>query len=313
MRLVFAGTPAFASRALQVLLDAGHEVTLVLTQPDRPSGRGLKPRPSEVKVLALERGLQLAQPATLRTEEASQRVVAGGAPAMVVAAYGLILPPAVLDVFPLGCINIHASLLPRWRGAAPIQHAILAGDTHTGISIMKMEAGLDTGPVYLQQAIPIASDDTAASLHDKLAALGAACAVHALALIEGGSLQPRPQALAGATYAHKIEKAQAELDWTRDAAQLARQVRAFNPFPVATTRLRAEPFRIWRAQAVAGTASSPGRIRAVEADALLVECGNGLLRIEEAQRAGGRRLPIRDLLSGVPIAPGELLGGPPPR
>ena len=311
MRLVFAGTPAFARTALQALLDAGHDVCLVLTQPDRPGGRGLKLRPSEVKALAVERGLRLAQPVGLRGDEVRQQLAATGAQVMVVAAYGLILPQAVLDTFTLGCINIHASLLPRWRGAAPIQHAILAGDSHTGISIMRMEAGLDTGPVYLQEAIPIAADDTAASLHDKLATLGAACVVRALESIAGGSAHAQPQVQAGVTYAHKIEKAHAELDWTREAAELDCRIRAFNPFPVAATHLRGETLRVWRARPLAGVATVPGRIQAVETNALLVECGSGLLRIEEMQRAGGRRLPVRDLLAGFPIAPGERFGARP--
>ena len=307
MRLVFAGTPAFAGTALQALLDAGHDIGLVLTQPDRPSGRGLELRASEVKTLALQRGLRVAQPATLRTSEALQPLAATGAEAMVVAAYGVILPQDVLDLFALGCINIHASLLPRWRGAAPIQRAILAGDTHTGISIMRMDANLDTGPVYLQEAIPIADDDTSASLHDKLAMLGATCIVRALALVRSGSLALQPQAPEGVTYARKIEKAEAELDWTRDARELDRQVRAFNPFPVATTRLRAETLRVWRARPLPGAAGTPGLVRAVETDAVVIECGSGLLRIEELQRAGGRRLPVRDWLLGFPIVPGDRL------
>jgi methionyl-tRNA formyltransferase len=312
MRLVFAGTPAFARTALQALVDAGHDVCLVLTQPDRPSGRGLKLRPSEVKLLAMERRLALAQPATLRNGETPQHLAATEAQVMVVAAYGLILPQAILDAFPLGCINIHASLLPRWRGAAPIQHAILAGDSHTGISIMRMEAGLDTGPVYLQEAIPIADDDTAASLHDKLAALGATCILRALERVADGSARAQPQSQTGVTYAHKIEKAHAELDWTRDAPELARQIRAFNPFPVALTHLRGETLRVWRARPVEGVAAVPGRIQAVETNALLVECGRGLLRIDELQRAGGRRLQVHELLAGFSIVPGERLGGAPP-
>jgi methionyl-tRNA formyltransferase len=311
MRLVFAGTPPFARSALEALLAAGHDVALVLTQPDRPSGRGLKPKPSAVKELAGQRGLPLAQPPTLRAEETQQLLAGTGAPAMVVAAYGLILPQAVLDLFPLGCINIHASLLPRWRGAAPIQRAILAGDTRTGISIMRMEAGLDTGPVYFQESLAIDPDDTAASLHDKLAALGAACIVRALGLIEAGAT-PQPQPQAGVTYAHKIEKAEAELDWAGDALQLDRQVRAFNPFPVATTRLRGEPLRVWQARPLPGPAGTPGLIRAVETEGLLVECGSGLLLLEELQRAGGRRLAVRELLAGFRIAPGERLGELPP-
>jgi methionyl-tRNA formyltransferase len=307
MRLVFAGTPAFARTALEALLEAKHDVALVLTQPDRPSGRGLRPRPSAVKELALDCGLRVEQPATLRTPQARELLAAVQTPVMVVAAYGLILPPEVLALFPLGCINIHASLLPRWRGAAPVQRAILAGDSRTGISIMHMEAGLDTGPVYLQEAIPIAADDTGSSLHDRLARLGADCIVRVLDALPGG-LQPRPQGSEGVTYAHKIEKAEAELDWTRSAEELDRQVRAFNPFPVAATRLRGESLRVWRARPLPGPAGVPGLIRAVEADALIVECGRGLLRIDEVQRAGARRLTVRDLLSGFPIAPGERLG-----
>jgi methionyl-tRNA formyltransferase len=309
MRLVFAGTPAFARTALQALLAANHDVALVLTQPDRPSGRGLRLKSSEVKELAMDRGLRVEQPATLRTAQARAPLAAAEALAMVVAAYGLILPPEVLALFPLGCINIHASLLPRWRGAAPIQRAILAGDSHTGISIMHMDAGLDTGPVYLQEAIPIAADDTGSSLHDKLARLGADCIVRALELLPSGSLQPQPQGSDGVTYAHKIEKAEAELDWTRSAHELDRQVRAFNPFPVATTRLRGETLRVWRARPASGAGGTPGLVREVVADALVIECGGGTLHIEELQRAGGRRLGLREFQLGFPIRVGDRLGG----
>jgi methionyl-tRNA formyltransferase len=304
MRLVFAGTPAFARSALEALLAAGHDVALVLTQPDRPRGRGLRLIASEVKAFALGRGLPVVQPSTLRTSEAREPLASTEAQAMVVAAYGLILPAEALGMFPLGCINIHASLLPRWRGAAPIQRAILSGDAQTGVSIMHMEAGLDTGPVYLREAIPIAGDDTTASLQTKLAALGASCIVRALDLVAAGAT-PQPQDPEGVTYARKIEKAEAALDWTRDARELDCQVRAFNPFPVATMQVRGEALRIWRARAVAGMTDTPGLIRRVEADALVVECGTGLLCIEELQRAGGRRLGVRDLVSGFPIHPGE--------
>jgi methionyl-tRNA formyltransferase len=307
MRLVFAGTPAFARTALQALLEAKHDVALVLTQPDRPSGRGLRLKPSEVKELALDRGLRVEQPATLRTPQARELLAATQAPVMVVAAYGLILPPEVLALFPLGCINIHASLLPRWRGAAPVQRAILAGDRQTGISIMHMEAGLDTGPVYLQEAIPIAADDTGSSLHDKLARLGADCIARVLDALPGG-LQPRPQGSEGVTYAHKIEKAEAELDWTRSAQELDRQVRAFNPFPVATTRLGGETLRVWRARPVSGAGGAPGLIREVASDVLVVECGSGVLQIEELQRAGSRRLGVREFQLGFPLRSGDRFG-----
>ena len=240
MRLVFAGTPAFARAALEALLDAGHEVVLVLTQPDRPAGRGLNPRPSEVKKLAVECGLPLAQPSTLKSPEALQTLATARAQVMVVAAYGLILPATVLAVFPGRCINIHASLLPRWRGAAPIQRAILAGDRETGLSIMQMEAGLDTGPVLLREVAAIAADDTGGSLHDKLADLGGRCIVGALKAIEAGTVEPVPQPADGVTYAHKIGKEEATIDWTRSAADIERAVRAFNPFPIANTMLRGE-------------------------------------------------------------------------
>ena len=206
MRIVFAGTPAFAASVLRAVLDAGHDVALVLTQPDRPAGRGLQPRPSEVKALALERGLTMAQPATLRSPESLALLRGANAPLMIVAAYGLILPQAVLDAFPLGCINIHASLLPRWRGAAPIQRAILARDADTGICIMRMDAGLDTGPVYLTESISIESEDTAGTLHDKLAMLGGRCIVRAIPLIASGKLKTQPQPNKNITYTQKIEK-----------------------------------------------------------------------------------------------------------
>ena len=314
MRLAFAGTPAFARGVLHALLDAGHDVALVLTQPDRPAGRGLKLRHSEVKSLALERGLALAQPTSLKPAAALQPLREARAQALVVAAYGLILPQAVLDLFMLGCINVHASLLPRWRGAAPIQRAILAGDSSTGISIMRMDAGLDTGAVYLTEAIPIAERDTALSLHDKLAALGALCIVRALPAIESGALKPRPQPDAGVTYANKIAKDEAELDWRRSASELDRQVRAFDPFPVATTHRGAELLRVWAAQPLVDLAGTPGEVMQIGEAGIVVGCGSGALRLQELQRPGGRRLPARELLRGVSIALGDRLGAaaPPP-
>jgi methionyl-tRNA formyltransferase len=227
---------------------------------------------------------------------------------MVVAAYGLILPQGVLDLFPLGCINIHASLLPRWRGAAPIQRAILAGDAETGISIMQMDAGLDTGPVYLQEAVAIGDSDTAQTLHDKLAELGAQCVVRALAGMEEGGLEAQPQPESGVTYAHKIGKEEAELDWRRPAAALDRQVRAFNPFPVATTSLRGEALRIWRAEPLAAEGGRPGLVSRADDRGIVVDCGLGQLRLLELQRAGGRRLPAREFLRGCTVKPGEHLG-----
>ena len=308
MRLAFAGTPEFARIALQALLDAGHDIVLVLTQPDRPAGRGLKLRPSEVKALALEHKLPLAQPANLRNDDALQSLLRARAQALVVAAYGLILPQAVLDAFALGCINIHASLLPRWRGAAPIQRALEAGDASTGVSIMRMDAGLDTGPVYLAEAIPIGDRDTAQTLHDKLAALGAQLLVRALPGIEHGTLTARAQPETGVTYASKIGREEAELDWRRSAVELDRQVRAFDPFPVATTHRGAELLRVWAARPLADRSGAPGEVLEAGAQGIVVACGGGALRLEELQRQGGRRLPARELLRGTAIAVGERLG-----
>jgi methionyl-tRNA formyltransferase len=308
MRLVFAGTPAFAEQALAGLLSAGHDIALVLTQPDRPAGRGMQLRASEVKRTALRHGVPVHQPASLKVAEARKPLSEARAEAMVVAAYGLILPQPVLDLFPLGCINIHASLLPRWRGAAPIQRAILAGDAQTGISIMRMDAGLDTGPVFADEALPISARDTAASLHDRLAELGACLLVETLPKIAAGALQPHPQAQSGVTYAYKIAKEEAELDWRRSAAELERQVRAFDPFPVASTRLRNEALRVWRASvAGVGSGGAPGTVASLD-DEPIVHCGQGALRLEELQRAGGKRMPARELLRGLAVRPGEQLG-----
>ncbi len=295
MKLIFAGTPEFAAQALAALIAAGHQLALVLTQPDRPSGRGMALRPSPVKTLALEHGIKVFQPPTLRDDAAQARLQAVGADAMIVAAYGLILPQAVLDLPRFGCINIHASLLPRWRGAAPIQHAILAGDAETGVCIMQMEAGLDTGPVLLSAALPIAADETAGSLHDRLAELGAGLIVAAL---EKLPLAPTPQADCGVTYAAKIEKSEAMLDWNQSAQQLARQVRAFNPFPGALATLGQLSVKVWRASAEAGE-GSPGTILASDRAGILVACGEGALRLTELQKAGGKRLSAAQFLAGA--------------
>jgi methionyl-tRNA formyltransferase len=310
MRVVFAGTPAFARVALQGVLAAGHDVALVLTQPDRPAGRGMQLRPSEVKALALEHGLKVDQPGSLRDASAVQRLAAADAAAMIVAAYGLILPPAVLALFPLGCINIHASLLPRWRGAAPIQRAILAGDAFTGISIMRMEAGLDTGPVYLEESIPIAPRDTAQTLHDRLAQLGAQLVVRALAGLEQGALVARPQPESGATYAAKIAKEEATLDWSASATDLDRKVRAFNPFPVASFRCRGETVRLWQSTPLSGPEGEAGVVADVTPAGIVVHCGAGALRLETLQRAGGKRLPAVEFVRGFGIGAGTRLDGP---
>jgi len=308
MRIVFAGTPAFAASALQALIGAGHEIALVLTRPDRPAGRGLKLAAGEVKQLAERARLPLLQPQTLKDEQLLARLHAAGAQAMVVAAYGLILPRAVLELFPLGCINIHASLLPRWRGAAPIQRAILAGDNDTGISIMRMEEGLDTGPVYLMKSITIAAQDTAGTLHDKLAVLGARCIAEALPAIADGTLEAMPQSEAGVTYAPKIAKEEAAIDWRLAAVDIDRKVRAFNPFPGAHSMLRGEPLKLWRVAVVSGSPAVPGTILHADAQGIVVACGNGTLCATELQRAGGRRLAAADFLHGVSLAAGERLG-----
>ena len=307
MRLAFAGTPAFAAFALRALLEAGHDVALVMTLPDRPAGRGLRPRASEVKELALAHGLPFAQPATLKSDQALATLQAAQVQIMVVAAYGLILPPALLDLFRFGCINVHASLLPRWRGAAPIQRAILAGDTETGISIMRMDAGLDTGPVYLKQSVRIEPNDTAGSLHDKLATLGGRCIVEALNALQADQIRPVPQSDHGVTYANKIDKREAVIDWSDAAAKIERQVRAFDPFPIASTSWRGESLRVWRARAVPQENGSPGRID-VTAGGILVGCGSGALLIQELQRAGSKRMSAADFLRGVELARGEILG-----
>ena len=301
MRLIFAGTPEFAATALVAIVDAGHDVMLVMTQPDRPAGRGMSLQPSPVKRLALERGIAVFQPSTLKDAAAQERIVATGAEVMVVAAYGLILPQAVLDLPYLGCVNIHASLLPRWRGAAPIQRALLAGDSETGVCIMQMEAGLDSGPVLLREAVPIGAEDTAGSLHDRLAVLAARLIVAALARLP---LAGQPQPEEGVTYAHKIGKGDALIDWSVSAAELDRQVRAFNPVPGAQASLGGEAVKVWRAAAVAGNGEI-GRILRVDRDSIVVACGAGALVVAELQKAGGRRLPVRQFLAGNPLAAGD--------
>ena len=383
MRIVFAGTPDFAALALRALLAAGHEVALVLTQPDRPAGRGLKPQSSAVKQVALAHGLPLAQPRSLRLDgkypdDAAQARAAlqqADADVALVAAYGLLLPPWVLALPRLGCLNIHASLLPRWRGAAPIQRALEAGDLESGISIMQMDAGLDTGPMLLRQALPIAAHETAASLHDKLAELGAQLIVQALqqakaggsgtlrpqpqpeqgvtyaakidkaeALIdwrasamqierrvrafdpvpgsytlqqaEAGTLKPQPQPEQGVTYAAKIDKAEALIDWRASAEQIERRVRAFDPVPGAFAWFRGEPLKVWAARllpqppAQPGPAQAPGTVLAADACGVQVQTGDGVLLLTELQRPGGKRLTTAAFLSGQALPVGSVLGGP---
>jgi methionyl-tRNA formyltransferase len=305
MRLVFAGTPAFAAIALEALLHSDHQVVLVLTQPDRPAGRGMKMVASEVKRLALKHGLSVLQPATLRDAEVVKTIAGVGADAMIVAAYGLILPAGVLDAFPYGCINIHASLLPRWRGAAPIQQALLAGDEETGISIMRMEEGLDTGPVYAIERIRIEPRDTSTTLHDKLAALGARTIVRALAAIESGSLHAVPQSGGEITYAHKVTREQARINWQLPAVELDRVVRAFNPFPVAFSYFDDQVVKIWAAEVASGTPASAGEITAVSDAGIVVACGSGALCLTRLQRSGGKQLAVAEFLRGFPVRPGQ--------
>jgi methionyl-tRNA formyltransferase len=311
MRIVFAGTPEFAVPPLAALVASRHEVVGVLTQPDRPAGRGRRVEAGAVKEFALTRGLPVAQPATLRTPEGRAALEAWRPDLMVVVAYGLILPPEALALPRLGCLNIHASLLPRWRGAAPIQRAILAGDAETGVAIMQMDAGLDTGPVLLERRLPIGADDDSAGLHATLAALGAAALLEAIDGLESGALRPRPQAEAGATYAPKIGKAEARIDWSEDAAAIARRIRAFRPWPVAETQYRGEQLRIHRARAlqdgaVPGSAAAPGTVLGLEDDMWVVACGRGRLGILELQRAGRRSMGAREFAQGLQVT-GEVL------
>ena len=321
MRVIFAGTPEFARVALEQLQAAGHQIPLVLTQPDRPAGRGMKLQASPVKQWALNQNIPVAQPKSLRldgkypedAEAARAAIEAAQADVMVVAAYGLILPQWALDAPSLGCLNIHASLLPRWRGAAPIHRAIQAGDAQTGVAIMQMDAGLDTGDMLLVEAVPIAhsgaAPDTTATLHDKLAALGGRLIVQALVLAEAGALKPVKQPTEGVTYAHKIEKAEAAVDWTQPAAVIDRHIRAMTPFPGATAQLGADTIKLWQAQIdrrPRPLEAACGQILSASADGVRVACGEGVLALTELQRPGGKRLPAADFLRGFALQPGQL-------
>ena len=346
MKIIFAGTPEFARVALQRLLSAGFTVPLVLTQPDRPAGRGMKLQASPVKQCALEHGIAVAQPRSLRLDgkfpedaaAARAALLAAQADAMVVAAYGLILPQWVLDAMSaarppegakaplggsepraagsvgargLGCLNIHASLLPRWRGAAPIHRAIQAGDTETGVTIMQMDAGLDTGDMLLVEKLPIGPRDTTASLHDRLADMGGRMIVEALELAACGGLQPVRQPELGVTYAHKIEKTESAVDWSMPAQVIGRHIRAFDPFPGASTTLGPEVIKLWDYE-IHSYKRSPdkrcGQILSVDNTGVLVACGEDALRLTTLQRAGGKRLAASEFLRGFPLQPGMVLG-----
>ena len=308
LRVAFAGTPEFAACALEAILAAGHEVALVLTQPDRPAGRGMKLSPSAVKQLALANGIAVDQPEKLRTDAQRARLVACAPDVLVVAAYGLILPPAVLELPRLGCINIHASLLPRWRGAAPIHRALEAGDSETGITIMQMDAGLDPGAMLLKRSLPILPDDTTASLHDRLAVLGGECIVEALSALQGEGLRPTPQPADGVSYAAKIGRAEAFVDWSRPALELERALRAFDPFPGLASALRDTVVKFWSAEVVDGEGDHdhpPGTILGADAAGVVIACGRGALRCTVLQRPGSKRLPAGEFLRGFAVSVGE--------
>ena len=318
MRLIFAGTPEFARVALERLQSAGFQIPLVLTQPDRPAGRGMKLQASPVKQFAQSHGAVVAQPRSLRLDgkypedaaAARETLLAARPDVMVVAAYGLILPQWVLDLPRLGCLNIHASLLPRWRGAAPIHRAIEAGDAETGVTIMQMDAGLDTGAMLLAEKLPIAAGDTTASLHDKLAALGGRLVVEALELAACGGLQPVAQPAEGVTYAHKIEKAEAAIDCSLPADAIERRIRAFDPFPGASAQLGGETVKVWRARAVMQGRGNvaPGTIVALDEHGIGVACGQGRLEITQLERPGGKRLAAAEFRRGFPLEPGQRFG-----
>lgn len=309
MRIVFAGTPEFAAEHLKALLDSPHDVVAVYTQPDRPAGRGQKLMPSPVKQLALAHDIPVFQPPSLRDARAQAELQALAPDLMVVVAYGLILPQAVLDIPRLGCINSHASLLPRWRGAAPIQRAVQAGDAESGVTVMRMEAGLDTGPMLLKVSTPIGSDDTGGSLHDRLANLGPAAVLQAIAGLAEGSLPGEVQDDHLATYAHKLDKDEARIDWRLPAAELERLVRAFNPWPVCHSTLDAETVKVLAAELSTGS-GTPGEILAATKDGLVVACGEQTLRLTRLQLPGGKPLSFADLLNSRrdKFASGKVLG-----
>jgi len=312
MKVIFAGTPEFAAVALQALHEAGFEIPLVLTQPDRPAGRGMQLQPSAVKQYAVKHGIEVLQPLSLRMDAkdpqraadakaAHERLLATDYDVMVVAAYGLILPRSTLDIKP--CLNIHGSLLPRWRGAAPIHRAIEAGDAETGVTIMEMEEGLDTGPMLLIERTPIAPQDTTATLHDKLAAMGAQMMVKVLHKMEKGVVEAVPQPEQGVTYANKILKEEAALDFSQPARDISRKIRAFNPFPGAHGEVNGTVIKLWGAEVLdGGSSTAPGQVIAADAQhGIIVACGEGALRLTQLQKPGGKRLPAAEFIKGFPL------------
>lgn len=299
LRLIFAGTPAFAASHLQALIDSPHDILAVYTQPDRPAGRGKKLSPSPVKTLALEHNLPVLQPTTLKDENAQAELKAFAADVMVVVAYGLLLPQAVLDAPKFGCINVHGSLLPRWRGAAPVQRAVEAGDAETGVTIMQMDAGLDTGPMLLKATCPINSDDTSASIFSTLEKLGAPALLATLQQIADGSVKPEVQNETAATYANKIDKAEAQLNWQLPAKELHRKIRAFNPMPVAYTNLSQQRIKVHAADVVElENTAAPGTIVSCKNQQLIIACGEGALSIKQLQLPGKKAMAIADVLRG---------------
>lgn len=312
MRVIFAGTPEFAVPALAALINAGHEIVMVLTQPDRPAGRGMKLKASPVKVLAEQHGLHVYQPESLKPADVQMHIQQTNSDVMIVAAYGLIIPTTVLNMPKLGCYNIHASLLPRWRGAAPIHRSILAGDAETGVTIMEVVPALDAGAMVSKGVVPIAGSDTTQSLHDTLAEMGADLMVQAMAHLQThGSLASTPQDESLVTYAHKLEKAESAIDWHKSAEEISRQIRAFNPFPVAQSYLRGEVCRIWMATVQAtdlppsASHAKAGEVIDVH-DGVLVACGKGVLHIAELQAPGGKRLSAQAFVQGHNLKAGDV-------
>ncbi len=305
MKIIFAGTPVFAATALDALIQENHDIVLVLTQPDRPAGRGMKMTASAVKLLAQAHDLKLLQPQSLKDQSIHAQLREMDADLMIVAAYGLILPETVLKIPRQGCLNIHASLLPRWRGAAPIQSAILAGDQETGITIMQMDAGLDTGAMLLKESIVISHDDTAQTLHDKLSKLGAHAIIKALTLLQQNRLTPITQDETLVCYAGKVKKNDALIDWRKSAEHIDRAIRAYNPAPGAYTSFQEQTIKIWQASVIAHDSDQPGKVTAIEHDGIIVACGSGLIRLEIIQKSGGKRLSVAEFLTGFEIHPGD--------